>query len=84
MFTAGDQSANVAIATQAAYCLASDYVSTEHEGPGVIRTWGNFSGTSVYIYQPPQTSDELLPGFIYFHGGGLAMATASKQGPIII
>ncbi|PIK35920.1 putative neutral cholesterol ester hydrolase 1 [Apostichopus japonicus] len=76
VFTSGDQSANVAIATQAAVCLALDHVSTEHEGPGVIRTRGNFNGTRVYIYQPPQSSDELLPGFIYFHGGGLSMGTA--------
>ncbi|PIK38947.1 hypothetical protein BSL78_24218 [Apostichopus japonicus] len=66
VFTSGDQSANVAIATQAAVCLASDHVSTEHEGPGVIRTRGNFNGTRVYIYQPLSHQMNSYPALFTF------------------
>lgn len=36
-------------------------------------------GVKVHIYQPPGSEDEPpLPGFIYIHGGGLALFDAGR------
>ncbi|KAJ8030591.1 Neutral cholesterol ester hydrolase 1 [Holothuria leucospilota] len=77
MLSSGDRSNNVVMVTNNAICLLADHYPTDHFGPGVITTEGVFDGTRVLIYRPPMTSDQLLPGFVYFHGGGLALATAN-------
>lgn len=73
----GDWTSNVVIGSNSALCLFTDHYPTDHFGPGVITTEEILNGTRVIIYRPPVTSDQLLPGFIHFHGGGLSYSTAS-------
>ncbi|KAJ8030589.1 Arylacetamide deacetylase-like 3 [Holothuria leucospilota] len=76
MLSSGERANNVVIGTKNTVSFFVDRYPTDHFGPGVITTEAIFDGTRVLIYQPPVTSDQLLPGFVYFHGGGLAFATA--------
>ncbi|KAJ8030590.1 Arylacetamide deacetylase [Holothuria leucospilota] len=76
MLSSGERANNIVMSTNNAFCLFADHYPTDHFGPGVITTEAIFNGTRVLIYQPPVTSDQLLPGFVYFHGGGIAYATA--------
>ncbi|KAJ8050329.1 Arylacetamide deacetylase-like 3 [Holothuria leucospilota] len=72
----GDWTSNVVIGSNSAWCLFTDHYPMDHFGPGVITTEEILNGTRVIIYRPPVTSDQLLPGFIHFHGGGLSYSTA--------
>ncbi|KAJ8050327.1 Arylacetamide deacetylase [Holothuria leucospilota] len=76
ILSSGDRSSNVMMGSNSAFCLFADHYPTDHFGPGVITTEEIFSGTRVIIYKPPVTSDQLLPGFVHIHGGGLCYGTA--------
>lgn len=72
MFESGDDKLhNTLIGMNSVASFVSELYATDHFGPGVITSEADFNGTKVYIYQPPVTSDQLLPGFVYFRGGGL-------------
>ncbi|XP_071838826.1 arylacetamide deacetylase-like [Apostichopus japonicus] len=72
-----DPSVRTIEGVKAAFRWTSEDAVMDHLGPGVTRLEGTFNGTKVYIYQPPAMSTEgLVPGFIYFHGGGLALGSA--------
>lgn len=47
--------------------------SGESYGPDVKMTKVLADGVNVNIYSPPGHTDSLLPGFIYIHGGALAL-----------
>ncbi|KAJ8030573.1 Neutral cholesterol ester hydrolase 1 [Holothuria leucospilota] len=62
----------------AAFSFIHDNFPTESFGPGVTTVEVTLSGTKAYIYKPPFISEQLLPAFIYFHGGGLGLASAKS------
>ncbi|XP_071494660.1 neutral cholesterol ester hydrolase 1-like [Diadema antillarum] len=50
-------------------------------GSNVSARYTDFAGVQVLLYEPLRSSDEILPGFVYFHGGGYALGSARGQGP---